>query len=70
MNSLQRATSSTGHQGLYPIIRRVRRPLLPVDPPAESKPVSISQPEESKPPAAETPDSADEKKTDAEDSNK
>ena len=24
--------------GLYPIIRRVRRPLLPVDPPADAKP--------------------------------
>jgi hypothetical protein len=56
--------------GLYPIIRRVRRPLLPVDPPAESKPVAISSSEESKATAPETPEVPDEKKPDAEDSNK
>ena len=67
MSSLQSATGRTGHQGLYPIIRRVRRPLLPVDPPAESKPAAISQAEESKP--AEAPEVADEKKADASDSN-
>jgi hypothetical protein len=27
--------------GLYPIIRRVRRPLLPVDWPADAKPVAV-----------------------------
>ena len=27
--------------GLYPIIRRVRRPLLPVDPPADAKPIDV-----------------------------
>jgi hypothetical protein len=27
--------------GLYPIIRRVRRPLLPVDWPADAKPVPV-----------------------------
>ena len=27
--------------GLYPIIRRVRRPLLPVDPPADAKPLNV-----------------------------
>ena len=27
--------------GLLPIIRRVRRPLLPVDPPADAKPVAV-----------------------------
>jgi hypothetical protein len=61
--------ASTGHQGLYPIIRRVRRPLLPVDPPAESRP-PISPPSKSKPAAAESPDVADVEKPDAEDSNK
>ena len=61
------SASSTGHQGLYPIIRRIRRPLLPVDPPAESKPVAISQAEESKP--AQAPEVADDKKADASDSN-
>ena len=30
MKSFQTGTSRTG-QGLYPIIRRIRRPLLPVD---------------------------------------
>lgn len=67
MNSLQSATSSTGHQGLYPIIRRVRRPLLPVEPVAESKPIASDQPAESKPPVA-APSVVDEKKTDAGDS--
>ena len=27
--------------GLYPIIRRVRRPLLPVEAPADAKPVNV-----------------------------
>jgi hypothetical protein len=27
--------------GLYPIIRRVRRPLLPVDAPADAKPAAV-----------------------------
>jgi hypothetical protein len=56
--------------GLYPIIRRVRRPLLPVDPPGENKPVSLSQPQNSKPVAGETSGVADEKKADGNDSNK
>jgi hypothetical protein len=66
------SASRTGHQGngLYPIIRRVRRPLLPVDSPAQSKPLPISQQEESKPAGPETPEVADGKKTDANDSNK
>lgn len=59
--------SRTGQQGLYPIIRRIRRPLLPVEQPAESKPVGGNQPAESKP-AAAAPDVADEKKADASDS--
>ena len=54
--------------GLYPIIRRVRRPLLPVDPPAE-KPVSIKPPGESVPTAPDLSETAEEKKTDARDSN-
>jgi hypothetical protein len=57
--------SRTGHQGLYPIIRRVRRPLLPVDPPAESKPAAIIQADQSKP--AEAPEVADDEKADASD---
>jgi hypothetical protein len=66
------SANRTGHQGngLYPIIRRVRRPLFPVDPPAESKPAAISQPSESKSAAAETPEVEEEKKPNAEDSNK
>ena len=56
--------------GLFPIIRRVRRPLLPVDPPAESKPLPISRPEESKPAGGEGSGVANEKKPDASDSNK
>jgi hypothetical protein len=56
--------------GLYPIIRRVRRPLLPVDPPAESKPAPANQPSEATPPAVETPEVTDEKKPDASDSNR
>ena len=34
--------------GLYPIIRRVRRPLLPVDVPADAKPVSAPAKSEEK----------------------
>ena len=67
MSTLQGATNRTGHRGLYPIIRRVRRPLLPVDPPAENKPAAISQAEETKP--TEAPEVADDKKADASDSN-
>jgi hypothetical protein len=51
--------------GLYPIIRRIRRPLLPVDPPAENKPLPIREPEELKPQAVETPE-VEEKRPDAE----
>jgi hypothetical protein len=66
------SASRTGHQGngLYPIIRRVRRPLLPVDPPAETKPLPISQPEEPQPGTTAGSEVAAEKKTDASDSNK
>jgi hypothetical protein len=62
------SASSTGHQGLYPIVRRIRRPLLPVDPPIESKPVVNSSAEESKPTATGA-EVTDEKKSDASDSN-
>jgi hypothetical protein len=56
--------------GLYPIIRRIRRPLLPADPSAESKPVPISEPVESKPVPATASDVGEETKPDASDSNK
>jgi hypothetical protein len=55
--------------GLYPIIRRVRRPLLPVDPREASRPVPV----DSEKPQVTTPDNSNvtgEKKTDAEDPNK
>ncbi len=55
--------------GLYPIIRRIRRPLLPPDPPIENKPVVNGSAEESKP-AATGAEVTDEKKSDAGDSNK
>jgi hypothetical protein len=53
--------------GLYPIIRRVRRPLLPVEPAPESKPVVVNRPEESK--AAVAVMESAHGKTDAETSN-
>ena len=56
--------------GLYPIIRRIRRPLLPVDPPAESKPVASNGSEPSKPAPATAADVGEETKPDASDSNK
>jgi len=57
--------------GLYPIIRRIRRPLLPIDPPAESKPATVNAENESRPVVTDTSaEVADEKKTDADDSNK
>jgi hypothetical protein len=56
--------------GLYPIIRRVRRPLLPVDPPEANKPIPTSQPDDSKPTTGETSEVADEKKPNAGDTNK
>jgi hypothetical protein len=59
----------TGANGLYPIVRRIRRPLLPPDPPSESKPVVSSSKDESKP-AATSAEVTDEKKSDASDSNK
>jgi hypothetical protein len=58
-----------GADGLYPIVRRIRRPLLPVEPPAENKPAAVSQPE-SKPAAAVDSEVVEEKKTDASESNK
>jgi hypothetical protein len=66
------SASRTGHQvnGLYPIIRRVRRPLLPVDPPAETKPVAILPPEVSKPTAAGAARCPDEEKADASETTK
>jgi hypothetical protein len=64
------SASSTGHQGLYPIIRRIRRPLLPPDPPVESKPPARDSAEGSVPAAANALEVADETKTDASDSNK
>jgi hypothetical protein len=63
------SASSTGQHGLYPIIRRMRRPLLPPDPPIESKPVANDGAEGSKP-AATGAEVTDEKKSDASDSNK
>jgi hypothetical protein len=54
--------------GLYPIIRRVRRPLLPVEPGPETKPVVVSGSEESNATNAVV-QSGDEKKTDADASN-
>lgn len=63
---------NTVHKGgLYPIIKRIRRPLLPVDPPAETTPMANSDDVAPKP--AETDASStvgDEKATDASDSNK
>lgn len=53
--------------GLYPIIRRVRRPLLQMDPPAENKPPAVNAVNEEKP--AE-PKKADEKETGASGSDK
>jgi hypothetical protein len=62
--------SSDQNVGLYPIIRRVRRPLLPLDPPKENKPLPISQAGEAQPRTAEGLEVVGEKKADAEDSNK
>jgi hypothetical protein len=59
----------TGANGLYPIIRRIRRPLLPPDPPVESKPPASDGAEESVPAAANAPEVAGETKPDASDSN-
>jgi len=53
--------------GLYPIIRRIRRPLLPVDPPANPKPEVVSTENETK---STDPEKTDDTKTDAGDSNK
>jgi len=54
--------------GLYPVIRRIRRPLLPVDPPGESKVVETSGRDESKPASGAASELGEEKKPDAEDS--
>jgi hypothetical protein len=58
-----------GANGLYPIIRRIRRPLLPPDPPVESKPPASDSAEGSVPATANAPEVADETKADASDSN-
>jgi hypothetical protein len=63
------SASSTGHQGLYPIVRRIRRPLLPSDPPVESKPLASDSAEGSVPAAANAAEVGDETKPDASDSN-
>ncbi len=49
--------------GLLPIIRRVRRPLLPVEGPADAKPAVDSVPSEQKAvvPKDESPNPSDEK---------
>jgi len=63
--------SANQTSALYPIIRRIRRPLLPVDPPAESKPVVNNSSQVSEPIATDTsPEGVDEKKTNANDSSK
>lgn len=57
--------------GLYPIIRRIRRPLLTVDLPAQTKPVETSRTNESKPTGTKVaPEVASEQKADASDTNK
>jgi hypothetical protein len=53
--------------GLYPIIRRIRRPLMPVDPPPQVKPKVEDIKDQAEPTESKTPE---EKKTDAVDSNK
>jgi hypothetical protein len=78
MSSFQSGTSRIAHswetaanrtgQGLYPIVRRVRRPLLPLEPAPESKSVTVKPSDGSKgvTPAAQA---KDERKDDAEASN-
>jgi hypothetical protein len=57
--------------GLYPIIKRIRRPLLPIDQPKEATPDAVADTNGSKTVTTDAAaDAADEKKTDASDSNK
>jgi hypothetical protein len=54
---------NANQNGLYPIIRRVRRPLLPVELAPEAKPVAVNRSEESS--ATNAVQSRDEESTDA-----
>jgi hypothetical protein len=54
--------------GLFPIIRRIRRPLLPIEPPGEGGGVANGATVESKPSTETASEMTKEKKADAEDS--